>query len=128
MSRNTRLLTLAFAGGLSFGAFNVSPVAAFPNNAAAVMGAAQDNVIEVRGRGGGGFRGGGGMRGGGVRGAHFAGGGRYGGGRGYGYGGRYAGRYWAGAALGAAAGAAVYGAYSASYQCGYYPYPACPQY
>jgi hypothetical protein len=140
MSRNTQMLSLAFAGLLSFGSFDVVHAAAFPNSSAAVKAAMQDNVVEVRGRGGGGFRGGGGMRGGGMRGGHFAGGGRVGGGARYAGGGRYAGgayygrrgAYWGAAALGAAAGAAAYGAYGPygpyynSSQCGYYPYPACP--
>jgi hypothetical protein len=143
MSGKISLLTLAFAGALSCGSFDAAQAAAFPNDSSAVKAALQslDNVVEVRGRGGGG-RGGGGMRGGGGRGG-FAGG-RGGGGRwagggrpGYGGGGRYAGRYggygrgaaWGAAAVGAAAAygaSGYYGSYYNSAQCGYYPYPACP--
>ena len=47
MSWNTRLLTLAFAEGTSIGVLNVSQVAAFAGNAAAMKAAAQANVIEV---------------------------------------------------------------------------------
>jgi hypothetical protein len=147
MSSKIGLLTLAFAGALSCSSFDVAQAAAFPNDSSAVKAALQslDNVVEVRGRGGGGRGGFAGGRGGfgGGRGGFAAGrpggGGRWaGGGRpGYGGGGRYAGRYggygrgaaWGAAAVGAAAAygaSGYYGSYYNSAQCGYYPYPACP--
>ena len=49
------MLSLAFAGLLSFGSFDVVHAAAFPNSSAAVKAAMRDNVVEVRGRPGGGF-------------------------------------------------------------------------
>src|SRR5580704_12863883 len=146
MSSKIGLLTLAFAGALSCSSFDVAQAAAFPNDSSAVKAALQslDNVVEVRGRGGGGrggFAGGrggfGGGRGGfaggrGGGGARWGGGGRPGSG-----GGRYAGRYggygrgaaWGAAAVGAAAAygaSGYYGSYYNTAQCGYYPYPACP--
>jgi hypothetical protein len=146
MSSKIGLLTLAFAGALSCSSFDVAQAAAFPNDSSAVKAALQslDNVVEVRGRGGGGrggFAGGRGGFGGGRGGfaGRPGGGGRWaGGGRpGYGGGGRYAGRYggygrgaaWGAAAVGAAAAygaSGYYGSYYNSAQCGYYPYPACP--